>query len=64
MVKLFGLTKGETVQFQSLDQCQSWVETAGAMVSTTKRLGRGRPYSHAALVAEKLPACTLLPKLR
>jgi len=55
MVKLFGLTKGETVQFQSLDQCQTWVEKAGAMVSKTKLLGKGRPYSHAAMVAEALP---------
>lgn len=55
MVKLFGLTKGETVQFQSLDQCQTWVAKAGAMVSKTKMLGKGRPYSHAAVVAEALP---------
>jgi 2-polyprenyl-3-methyl-5-hydroxy-6-metoxy-1,4-benzoquinol methylase len=55
MVKLFGLTKGETVQFQSLDQCQTWVAKAGALVCKSKMLGRGRPYSHAAVVAEKLP---------
>jgi 2-polyprenyl-3-methyl-5-hydroxy-6-metoxy-1,4-benzoquinol methylase len=55
MVKLFGLTTGETVQFQSLDECQTWVAKEGAMVSTTKLLGKGRPYSHAAVVAEKLP---------
>jgi len=55
MVKLFGLTKGEAVQFQSLDLCQTWVAKAGAMVCKTKMLGRGRPYSHAAVVAEKVP---------
>jgi hypothetical protein len=54
MVKFFALTKGETVRFQSLDECRTWVANAGATVFQSKMLGRGRPYSHAAVVARKL----------
>ena len=55
MVKLLGLTKGGTVRFQSLDECKTWITKAGAAVSTIKPLHRGRPNSHAVVVASKLP---------
>ena len=55
MVKLLSLTKGETVRFESLDECRMWITKAGATVSAIKPLDRGLPYSHAAVVAQKLP---------
>ena len=58
MVKLLGLTKGGVVQFQSLDECKRWITKAGAAVSSIKSLDRGRPYSHAAVVAHKLPCAS------
>ena len=60
MVKLLSLTKGETVRFESLDECRMWITKAGAVVSIIKSLDGGRPYSHAAVVAHKL-SCANYP---
>jgi 2-polyprenyl-3-methyl-5-hydroxy-6-metoxy-1,4-benzoquinol methylase len=54
MVKLLGHTKGETVRFESLDECRIWIARAGAEISTIKRLDRGRPYSHSVVLAHKV----------
>jgi hypothetical protein len=50
-----GLTKGGTVGFSPFDRCKTWITKAGAAVSTIKSLHRRRPYSHAVVVAGKLP---------
>ena len=55
VVKLLGLTKGEGLRFQSLDECKTWIIKAGGAVITINSLDRWRPYSHAAVVAIKLP---------
>ena len=54
MVNVLGLTMGKTVRFQTLEECKKWITKAGAGVSSIKSLDRGRPYSHAAVVAHKL----------
>jgi 2-polyprenyl-3-methyl-5-hydroxy-6-metoxy-1,4-benzoquinol methylase len=53
MVKLLGLTAGGTMRFQSIEECEKWIASAGAAVSRVMLLDRGRPYSHVALVAQK-----------
>lgn len=55
MVKLLGLTTGGTVRFHLPDECKTWIAKAGAAVSTIESLGKGRPYSHAAVGAYKGP---------
>lgn len=56
MVKLLNLTAGQTVRFASIDECKGWITKAGATIATVIPLDQGRPYSHAGVVAYKLPS--------
>jgi SAM-dependent methyltransferase len=56
MVNGLGLTKGTSIAFQSLEEYVAHVEACGATVLTARRADRGRPYSHAVLVARKADA--------
>jgi SAM-dependent methyltransferase len=53
MVDGLAWTRGATIHFQSLEDYLALVERCGARVESTRRLDRGRPYAHVALVARK-----------